>query len=153
MKIYIQTLVLSLLTSRCQMREIDRDSHLSFQKSVHIIIIQTHWKKYPSVCLPKRKTPECKPNAFRHQLFLSTLNSTSIFRIESCPPQMLNSKWSNKSPNFRCIMDSLWRVRRISEIILCFESAKGIDKRSHESKRRKKKRTQVKRWGEWGGET
>jgi len=87
------------------MRGIDRDSHFSFQNSMHIIIIQTHWKKYPSVSLPKRKTPECKPNALRQQLFLSTLNSTTIFRIESCPPQMLNSKWSNKSPNFRWIMD------------------------------------------------
>ena len=30
------------------MRGIDRDSHFSFQNSVHIIIIQTHWKNYPS---------------------------------------------------------------------------------------------------------
>ena len=44
MKIILQTLVLSLLTSRCQMRGIDRDSHFCFQNLVHIIIIQTHWK-------------------------------------------------------------------------------------------------------------
>ena len=46
-------------------------------------------------------------------LILSTLNSTIIFKIESCPPQMLNSKWSNKSPNFRWIMDSLSNVYRV----------------------------------------
>ena len=44
MKFIFQNLVLSLLTSRCQMRGIDRDSHFSFQNSVHIINIQTHWK-------------------------------------------------------------------------------------------------------------
>ena len=34
----------------------------------------------------KEKPQNVIPNAFRKQLFLSTLNSTIIFRIESCPP-------------------------------------------------------------------
>ena len=41
----------------------------------------------------------------RRNIFINP-KSTLIFRIESRPPHMLNSKWSNKGPNFRWIMDS-----------------------------------------------